>query len=56
LFNPRRRRWSAHFAWDGPRLVGKTAIGRTTIRVLNMNHPEAVRLRRLLIEAGLFPP
>ena len=56
LFDPRRRRWSAHFAWDGPRLVGKTAIGRTTIRVLNMNHPEAVRLRRLLIEAGLFPP
>ena len=56
LFNPRRQRWSAHFAWDGPLLVGKTAVGRTTIRVLNMNHPEAVRLRRLLIAAGLFPP
>jgi hypothetical protein len=56
LFNPRRQRWSAHFSRDGPLLVGKTAVGRTTIRVLNMNHPEAVGLRRLLIEAGLFPP
>ena len=56
LFNPRRQRWNARFAWDGPRLVGKTTVRRTTIRVLNMNHPEAVRLRWLLIEAGLFPP
>ena len=56
LFNPRRHRWSAHFAWDGPRLVGKTAIGRTTISVLDMNHPDQVEIRRLLIEAGLFPP
>src|SRR5271156_1092892 len=31
LFNPRRQRWSAHFAWNGPLLVGKTAIGRTTL-------------------------
>ncbi len=28
LFNPRRNRWSAHFGWAGPLLVGKTAIGR----------------------------
>jgi hypothetical protein len=56
LFNPRRQRWSAHFAWDGPLLVGKTAVGRTTLYVLNMNHPDRVELRRLLIAAGLFPP
>ena len=56
LFNPRRQRWSAHFAWDGPLLVGKTAIGRTTIQVLNMNHPQRVQMRRSLIAAGLFPP
>ena len=56
LFNPRRQKWSAHFAWDGPILVGKTPIGRTTLFVLNMNHPDRVEVRRLLIVAGLFPP
>jgi HNH endonuclease len=56
LFNPRRQRWSAHFAWDGPLLVGKSAVGRTTLYVLDMNHPDRLEVRRLLIEAGLFPP
>jgi HNH endonuclease len=56
LFNPRRQKWSPHFAWDGPILVGKTPIGRTTLFVLNMNHPDRVEVRRLLIVAGLFPP
>ena len=56
LFNPRRQRWNAHFAWDRPLVVGKTAIGRTTIYVLDMNHPDRVELRRLLILAGIFPP
>jgi hypothetical protein len=55
LFNPRRNRWTSHFCWDGAMLVGKTAIGRTTLYVLNMNHPDRVELRRLLMEAGLFP-
>jgi hypothetical protein len=56
LFNPRRQRWRAHFRWEGPTLVGKTAVGRTTLDVLAMNHPDRVELRRLLIEAGLLPP
>jgi HNH endonuclease len=56
LFNPRRQRWSAHFGWDGPVVVGKTAIGRTTVYVLNVNHPDRVELRRILIEARRFPP
>lgn len=56
LFNPRRQRWGTHFAWDGPRLVGKTAVGRATVQVLNRNHPDRVELRRLLIAARIFPP
>lgn len=47
--------WEEHFAWVGPVLTGRTAIGRTTIDVLVMNAPERVELRRLLIRAGLFP-
>jgi len=54
LFNPRRHRWTWHFRWDGPELLGKTAIGRTTIRVLQINCEEAVTLRESLIVEGLL--
>src|ERR1700722_17991224 len=37
LFHPRRDRWTNHFVWNGAMLVGRTAIGRTTIDVLWMN-------------------
>src|SRR5262245_16046048 len=37
LFNPRRHKWQRHFRWDGPILLGRTAIGRTTIAVLAVN-------------------
>lgn len=54
LFHPRLHRWSYHFAWDGPRIVGKTPIGRATVVVLAMNDPPMVMLRRELIEEGMF--
>lgn len=54
LFNPRRHKWGRHFRWDGPLLVGRTAIGRTTIRVLQINCEEALTLRESLMEEGLF--
>ena len=56
LFNPRRHKWSAHFAWQGALLRGKTAIGRATIHVLAINAPSAVILRQALIDAGTFGP
>jgi len=55
-FNPRRDRWTRHFRWEGPYLVGRTSDGRTTIIVFAMNHPDAVAVRQSLIEVGLFPP
>jgi 5-methylcytosine-specific restriction endonuclease McrA len=45
LFNPRRQDWAEHFEWRGIHIVGRTAIGRTTIRVLNMNSAEQLDLR-----------
>src|SRR6266700_6099927 len=33
LFHPRRDHWEEHFEWRGIYVVGKTAIGRTTVRV-----------------------
>ncbi len=56
LFNPRRHKWDRHFHWNGPFLVGKTAIGRVTIAVLEINFSERVLLRQSLIEEGVFPP
>lgn len=55
LFNPRRHKWERHFRWGGPYLVGKTAIGRTTIRVLEINDQARVDLRQVLLEGGDFP-
>jgi HNH endonuclease len=56
LFNPRRHKWGRHFRWDGPILVGRTAIGRATIAVLGVNLPHRVRHRAQLISEGIFPP
>jgi 5-methylcytosine-specific restriction endonuclease McrA len=44
LFHPRRQRWDEHFKWQGIYIVGKTTIGRTTIRVLKMNSDEQLAL------------
>jgi hypothetical protein len=56
LYHPRRHTWSHHFRWAGPLLLGRTAIGRTTVAVLNMNAAHRVALRQALIEEGVFPP
>ncbi len=50
LFHPRRDRWDRHFRWEGFRIVGLTAIGRTTIQVLALNSPARLRLRQRLFE------
>jgi hypothetical protein len=54
LFNPRVDAWEAHFLRDGPRMVGRTAVGRTTVQLLDMNHPAYVLVREALIRVRLF--
>jgi hypothetical protein len=56
LFHPRRDESTDHFRWHGAKLLGLTSTGRVTIRVLAINHPDAVALRRELIAEGVFPP
>jgi HNH endonuclease len=56
LFDPRRHKWHYHFRWDGPRLAGRTAIGRATIATLRINLDHRVAYRQELIDEGLFPP
>jgi len=45
LFDPRHDAWDDHFSWDGLRIVGLTAVGRTTVRVLELNSGPRVRVR-----------
>jgi hypothetical protein len=45
LFNPRVDHWDEHFLWKGLRLVGHTDIGRTTVRVLELNAAPRIRVR-----------
>jgi hypothetical protein len=54
LYHPRRHKWAYHFRFQGSTLLGRTPIGRTTVRVLKINHPESVALRAVLMEAGFF--
>jgi hypothetical protein len=55
LYHPRQHSWPFHFRWEGALLRGKTAIGRTTVRVLRINSPLRVMLREEVIALGKFP-
>ena len=46
LFHPRTDLWSDHFAIRDGHIVGLTPTGRATARLLNMNAPRRVELRR----------
>ena len=47
--------WSDHFALEGAKFVGLTAIGRITIEFMQLNSFERIMERSELIEAGIFP-
>lgn len=55
LFNPRIDVWSEHFALDGPVIRSRTKIGEGTLRLLGINEPARVGLRKMLIKAGRYP-
>jgi len=53
LFVPRKDNRDDHFAWAGPRLLGKTAVVRVTIDVFKMNlHYRLVIRAALIAEAN----
>ncbi|HEY9848636.1 MAG TPA: HNH endonuclease signature motif containing protein [Leptolyngbyaceae cyanobacterium] len=54
LYNPRRDRWSEHFQLSDGQFIPLTAIGRVTIRLLQLNHPNRVKERQLLIATNLL--
>ena len=54
LFNPRRERWEAHFELVGAQIRGRTAGGRATAWLLQMNAERRVELRAQLVRQGLW--
>lgn len=55
LFNPRVHVWDEHFRWSdaGTRIIGTTAAGRVSVRVLRLNEEARVRARRAWSAAGI---
>jgi 5-methylcytosine-specific restriction endonuclease McrA len=54
LFNPRRDRWAEHFRLEAGRIEPLTPSGRATVRLLQLNHPDRVEERELLVAAGII--
>jgi hypothetical protein len=53
LYNPRTQNWNDHFEMNAEAvIVGKTPIGRVTVRLLEMNRERQIEIRRNLIEEG----
>jgi hypothetical protein len=52
LYHPRHDLWDEHFDIVEGEIIGKTAIGRVTARLLNFNVEERLDLRRETIAAG----
>jgi hypothetical protein len=55
LFNPRTDQWTDHFELINSRIIGTTAIGRTTVFLLQFNSPVAIAGRLPLINQGIYP-
>lgn len=58
LYHPRRDAWAKHFSWsaDFLEIIGLTAKGRASVKLLKLNREEVVNLRKLLRLFGEHPP
>lgn len=54
LYHPREDRWDGHFELRGATIFGRTAVGRATLQLLQLNSAGRIRHRRLLIQLGMF--
>jgi hypothetical protein len=54
LYHPRRERWVDHFQLQGALFLPLTPTGHVTIRLLQLNHPDRLEERELLLAIGIF--
>ena len=52
LYHPRTQHWQEHFALQGARIEGLTAVGRTTVQLLQLNSAERLTERQTLLAQG----
>jgi hypothetical protein len=55
LYHPRQDRWDGHFRLAAARIVPVSEVGEATVRLLDLNAPDRLLLRRSLIKAGRYP-
>ncbi len=55
LFHPRQHMWEEHFVLNGAIIEPLTPIGRATVNLLQMNDPDSVDDREVLIRLGRYP-
>jgi hypothetical protein len=53
LFNPRLDKWQEHFQLRESQIIGLTPVGRATVRLLQLNSPDRITERELLILEGV---
>ncbi|MCP5101165.1 MAG: HNH endonuclease [Chloroflexi bacterium] len=55
LYNPRKDQWEAHFnIVDDGQITPITAIGRVTVKLLQLNRTERIKERKALLEYGFL--
>ncbi|MCW5858544.1 MAG: HNH endonuclease [Caldilineales bacterium] len=54
LFNPRTQNWHDHFFLEGVTILARSAVGRVTIQLLDLNATDRVELRASLFVGGRY--
>ncbi|MCF8246123.1 MAG: HNH endonuclease [Saprospiraceae bacterium] len=55
FFNPREDKWEDHFTISEGHILPKTQIGEATVKILQLNAPDRVLRRQLLMLVGKYP-
>jgi len=55
LYHPRQNQWSDHFKVEGASVIPNTQVGRVTVFLLQMNAPERLIEREILVKLGRYP-
>jgi HNH endonuclease len=55
LFNPRIDLWERHFEINHGEILGLSQIGRATVKLLDINNPDRIILRQVLMTAERYP-
>jgi len=54
FYNPRTQRWRDHFALENAEIVALTPEGRVTERILQLNDPDRLNERQILVRQGVL--